>query len=195
MHARVPPPPTSHYMGEHHAEYMLVDDARRRRCVFAPCAFATMASLLLVAIALPLAPQSNSPRFGLLQVPARAAWGNCSSTDASSLPWCDVTRGRWERARALVAAMSMREKASLLSNHAAAVPRLGLPEYDFWSEGLHGVARAGTATSFPQVIGVAASFNTSLFEAIGRAVATEARGINNALDGQLYHGLTLWAPK
>ena len=87
------------------------------------------------------------------------------------------------------------QKAALLVNAAGAVPRLGLPAYNWWSEALHGVARdTGVATSFPQIIGVASSYNTSLFHLLGTLTGTEARGKNNNMDGKLYHGLTMWAP-
>ena len=72
--------------------------------------------------------------------------------------------------------------------------RLGLPQYNWWNEALHGLARAGIATQYPQVIGLSSSFNASLWHKIGRAIGMEARGRNNGLDGELYHGLTLWAP-
>lgn len=63
-----------------------------------------------------------------------------------------------------------------------------------WSEGLHGVARDGVATSFPQIIGLSSSYNDTLFHELGRLTAIEARGLNNKLNGGRYQGLTLWAP-
>lgn len=119
-------------------------------------------------------------------------WGWCDIT--SGQHWCDTTLSAATRAEALVRQMTVEEKSSLLRSNAAAVPRLGIGAYNYWSEGLHGVARAGHATSFPQVIGLSSSFNSSLWELIGRATAIEARGLNNALSGELYRGLTLWAP-
>ena len=65
-----------------------------------------------------------------------------------------------QRARALVAKMTVEEKASQLKFDAEAIPRLGIPAYNWWNEALHGVARAGTATVFPQAIGLAAAFDT-----------------------------------
>ena len=68
------------------------------------------------------------------------------------------------KARALVAQMTVEEKASQLRYDSPAIPRLGIPTYNWWNEALHGVARAGTATSFPQAIGMAAMFDDALLE-------------------------------
>ena len=73
-----------------------------------------------------------------------------------------------ELARALVAQMTVEEKASQLRYDAPAIPRLGIPAYNWWNEALHGVARAGTATSFPQAIGMAAMFDDDLLERLIR---------------------------
>jgi beta-glucosidase-like glycosyl hydrolase len=115
--------------------------------------------------------------------PATGAWA-----------WCDTSLDIDTRVAALVGNLTNDEKADLLVNAAGAVPRLGLSAYNWWSEALHGVARDGVATSWPQIIGVASSFNTSLFGLLGGLTGTEARGMNNALEGGLYQGLTLWAP-
>ena len=69
-----------------------------------------------------------------------------------------------QRARALVAKMTVEEKASQLKFDAEAIPRLGIPAYNWWNEALHGVARAGTATVFPQAIGLAAAFDAEMME-------------------------------
>ena len=79
------------------------------------------------------------------------------------------------------------------------VPRVGWPGYNWWSEALHGVAREGISTSFPQICGVAASYNRSLWNLIGSATGLEARGLNNgcsesAQQGASFHGLTMWSP-
>ncbi len=68
---------------------------------------------------------------------------------------------RVERVRKLVAQMTLEEEVSQMQNHAAAIPRLGIPAYDYWNEGLHGVARSGYATLFPQAIGLAATWDTA----------------------------------
>ncbi len=103
-----------------------------------------------------------------------------------------------QKATALVAQMSVTEKASQLRYDAPAIPRLGIPAYNWWNEGLHGVARAGTATVFPQAIGLAASFDPDLLRSVGDVVSTEARAKYNAAsaydDRDIYKGLTLWSP-
>ena len=94
--------------------------------------------------------------------------------------------------------MTIEEKASQLRFDAPAIERLGVPEYNWWNEALHGLARGGTATSFPQAIGMAAMFDDSLLEKLGDVAATEARAKYNALskkgDRDIYHGLTIWSP-
>ena len=103
-----------------------------------------------------------------------------------------------EKARALVKQMTLREKVSQLRYDAPAIERLGVPAYNWWNEALHGVARGGTATSFPQAIGLAASFDEGLLEQLGDAAATEGRAKYNSLssrgDRDIYHGLSFWAP-
>ena len=99
------------------------------------------------------------------------------------------------RAQALVARMTLPEKVAQLQNHAPAIPRLGVPAYDWWNEGLHGIARNGYATVFPQAIGLAASWDPALLEQVGEAVATEARAKFDATGVHgLFQGLTLWSP-
>jgi beta-glucosidase len=98
-------------------------------------------------------------------------------------------------AQALVARMTLSEKVAQLQNHAPAIPRLGVPAYDWWNEGLHGIARNGYATVFPQAIGLAASWNPALLKQVGAAVASEARAKFDAtgVHGP-FQGLTLWSP-
>ena len=110
-----------------------------------------------------------------------------------------MTRDQAKRkAEELVGRMSVEEAASQLRFDAPAVERLGIPAYNWWNEGLHGLARGGTATSFPQAIGMAAMFDDELLEQIADAVSTETRAKYNALssegDRDIYHGLTLWSP-
>ena len=78
-----------------------------------------------------------------------------------------------EKAKELVSKMSIEEKASQMRYDAPAIERLGVREYNWWNEGLHGVARAGTATVFPQSIGLAATFNKKLVKDIATAIADE----------------------
>ncbi|MDO4972909.1 MAG: glycoside hydrolase family 3 C-terminal domain-containing protein [Eubacteriales bacterium] len=103
-----------------------------------------------------------------------------------------------EKARALIARMTLREKASQLRFDSPAIERLGIPAYNWWNEALHGVARGGTATSFPQAIGLAAMFDEVLLQKLGDAAATEGRAKYNALaaqnDRDIYHGLSFWSP-
>jgi beta-glucosidase len=94
--------------------------------------------------------------------------------------------------------MTLEEKAQQLVNTAPAIPRLGVPAYDYWNEGLHGIARSGYATLFPQAIGMAATFDEPLLGNIGEVVSTEARAkYNEAVRHNIhsiYYGLTIWSP-
>lgn len=103
-----------------------------------------------------------------------------------------------KRAADLAAKMTLEEKVSQLRYDAPAIPHLNVPAYNWWNESLHGVARAGTATVFPQSIGIAASFDEELAEKIGEAIALEGRAKYNAAsaleDRTIYKGLTFWAP-
>ncbi|MDP1027648.1 glycoside hydrolase family 3 C-terminal domain-containing protein [Sphingomonas sp. KR1UV-12] len=97
-----------------------------------------------------------------------------------------------------LSAQTLEEKAAQLQNEAPANAALGLPAYDWWNEGLHGLARNGEATVFPQAIGLAATWDTALVERIGDVVATEARAKWNARPrghaAGLFEGLTIWSP-
>ena len=103
-----------------------------------------------------------------------------------------------EKAQALVKQMTVEEAASQLRYDAPAIERLGIPAYNWWNEALHGVARAGTATSFPQAIGLAAAFDPQLVYELGDVAATEGRAKYNASaahgDRDIYKGLTFWSP-
>ena len=103
-----------------------------------------------------------------------------------------------EKAAALVAQMTVEERASQLRYDSPAVQRLGIPAYNWWNEALHGVARAGTATGFPQAIGMAATFDDALLQKVADTVATEGRAKYNAAsrhgDRDIYKGLTFWSP-
>ena len=102
------------------------------------------------------------------------------------------------RAAALVAQMSVEEAASQLRYNAPAIDRLGIPAYNWWNEALHGVARAGTATVFPQAIGLAAAFDEAGHREIAETIATEGRAKYNMQsahgDRDIYKGLTFWSP-
>lgn len=103
-----------------------------------------------------------------------------------------------KQATELVEQMSIEELASQLRFDADEIPRLDIPEYNWWNEGLHGVARAGVATVFPQAIGLGATFDEALLFQIGEAVSTEARAKYNENekheDRDIYKGITLWSP-
>jgi len=103
-----------------------------------------------------------------------------------------------ERAASLVARMTSAEKIAQLQSAAPAIPRLGVPAYDWWSEGLHGFARLGEATVFPQAIGLAASWDPALLHEVGGVVAAQARSRFLATgwraDHGRYNGLTIWSP-
>ncbi len=103
-----------------------------------------------------------------------------------------------ERAKALVAQMTLEEKVGQTLNWAPAVDRLGIKAYNWWNEALHGVARAGVATVFPQSIGLAATFDEDFIEEVADAISTEGRAKFNMQqeynDTDIYKGLTFWSP-
>lgn len=103
-----------------------------------------------------------------------------------------------ERAKKLVSKMTLQEKAEQLTYNAAANERLNIPRYNWWNEGLHGVARAGTATVFPQAIGLAAIFDEDFIERVAEVISTEGRAKYNEYskneDRDIYKGLTFWSP-
>lgn len=129
---------------------------------------------------------------GLLPVAVRAA-------DQPPL-WRDPSQPLPARVKDLVGRMTLDEKALQICNDAPSIPRLGLPAYNYWNECLHGVARNGYATVFPQAIGMAASFDPALLQVVADAIATEARAKNReyteAHDGDSgeYTGLSFWTP-
>ncbi|MGD0350552.1 MAG: glycoside hydrolase family 3 C-terminal domain-containing protein [Verrucomicrobiota bacterium] len=114
--------------------------------------------------------------------------------------WKDASQPLDARVKDLVRRMSLAEKVQQMRNGAPAIPRLGVPAYNYWNECLHGVARAGIATVFPQAIGMAATWDTPLIHQEADVVATEARAKNNRYrerhngDSAQYLGLTFWSP-
>ncbi|MCR5000466.1 MAG: glycoside hydrolase family 3 C-terminal domain-containing protein [Lachnospiraceae bacterium] len=103
-----------------------------------------------------------------------------------------------KKAQDLVGRMTLEEKMSQLRYDAPAIDRLGVPAYNWWNEALHGVARAGQATVFPQAIAMAAAFDEDMTKKVGTIVSTEARAKYNAVSGEgdrdIYKGLTMWSP-
>ncbi len=113
-------------------------------------------------------------------------------------PYMNLTLPIDQRVDDLVSRMTLDEKVSQMMNGADAIPRLGVPKYDWWSEGLHGIARSGYATVFPQAIGMAASWDTGLIGNISTTISTEARAkYSQAIRDNIhsiYFGLTIWSP-
>ena len=103
-----------------------------------------------------------------------------------------------DRSQDLIARMTLAEKVSQMMEDAPAIERLGIPAYNWWNEALHGVARAGTATVFPQAIGVAATWNEELVFRMANAISDEARAKHHQAlrqgDRSRYLGLTFWSP-
>ena len=103
-----------------------------------------------------------------------------------------------KRAKDLVQQMTLVEKVFQMLHDAPAIERLGIPPYNWWNEALHGVARAGVATMFPQAIAMAATFDEDIMETVGDAISTEARAKFNVQqefqDYDIYKGLTMWSP-
>jgi len=114
------------------------------------------------------------------------------------MPYKDASQPIDTRVKDLISRLTLQEKVSLLGYNSQAVPRLGIPAYNWWNEALHGVARAGEATIFPQAIGMSATFNDSLLKQVSTVISTEARAKYNlaiAQDRHLqYMGLTFWTP-
>jgi beta-glucosidase len=117
---------------------------------------------------------------------------------AAAMPYRNPALPVQQRVDDLVSRMTLEEKASQLIDRAAPIPRLDIPAYNWWNEGLHGIARSGYATMFPQAIGNAATWDAPLVHQIGTVVSTEARAkYNDAIlhgNHDRYYGLTVWSP-
>lgn len=125
--------------------------------------------------------------------------GLCASlANAAQFPYQNPSLPIEQRVADLVGRLTPEEKISQMTLTAAAIPRLGIPEYTWWNEGLHGVARSGYATVFPQAIGLAATWDTSLMHSVGDTISTEARAkYADAIahgNHRIYFGLTIWSP-
>jgi len=116
----------------------------------------------------------------------------------ATLPFMNPSLPADQRADDLIHRLTLEEKVSQMRDRATAIPRLGIPNYDWWNEGLHGVAFSGYATNFPQVIGMAATWDTALVHRMGDTISTEARAkYHQAMrdnDHEMFFGLTFWAP-
>lgn len=122
-----------------------------------------------------------------------------TNKDSTATPaYVDTSLTFEARATDLVSRMTLDEKISQMQNDAPAIPRLGIQKYNWWNECLHGVARAGIATVFPQAIGMAATWNPDLIHEEADVISTEARAkYNDAVSKgihEIYHGLTFWSP-
>ena len=121
-----------------------------------------------------------------------------AATLAAQAPSHLPTQTTERRVSELVGKMTLEEKVSQMQNHAVAIPRLDVPEYDWWSEGLHGIARSGYATVFPQAIGLASMWDLPLMHEVATAISTEARAKNSEALRKgihsIYYGLDIWSP-
>ncbi len=123
----------------------------------------------------------------------------CKNVDEpQDLKFLDTGLTIEERVDDLINRLSLEEKVGQLNYDAPAIPRLGIPAYNWWNECLHGVGRAGLATVFPQAIGMAATWNDDLMFQIGDVISDEARAKHHAFSGlnkqNIYYGLTFWTP-
>ncbi|HEX8717878.1 MAG TPA: glycoside hydrolase family 3 C-terminal domain-containing protein [Gemmatimonadaceae bacterium] len=136
---------------------------------------------------LPLAAPGQAPA----SLPAPAA-------DSMALPFQDTSLPFEARAADLVGRLTLDEKVAQMQDRAPAIPRLGIPAYNWWNEALHGVARSGLATVFPQAIGLAATWNDSLMFQVATVISDEARAKHQEYVRQdsraRYQGLTFWSP-
>ncbi|HYL85055.1 MAG TPA: glycoside hydrolase family 3 C-terminal domain-containing protein [Candidatus Angelobacter sp.] len=128
-----------------------------------------------------------------------AAPGVYAQQDRTDSAYLDAKLPVERRVEDLVSRMTLEEKVSQLGHTAAAIPRLHVPEYNWWNEGLHGVARAGIATVFPQAIGMAATFDAPLMHEAADTISTEFRAkyyetVHPDGSADWYRGLTVWSP-
>ncbi|HEX6805018.1 MAG TPA: glycoside hydrolase family 3 C-terminal domain-containing protein, partial [Terriglobales bacterium] len=131
--------------------------------------------------------------------PSSTAPRGAPAADLAKAPFRNPRLPIEQRVNDLVSRMTLQEKAAQMVHTAPAIPRLGIPAYNWWSEGLHGAAREGYATVFPQAIGMAASFDPGLLRTEADIVATEFRAkyeqrVREKGFSDWYHGLTVWSP-
>jgi beta-glucosidase len=141
--------------------------------------------------------RSSSSAFLLVVAFARTA-GSAAPVPQATEAYKNLELSFEGRARDLVSRMTVAEKVSQLTNQAAAIPRLDVPAYEWWNEALHGVARAGVATVFPQAIGLAATFDAPLVHEMAVVIGDEGRAKHHEFVRQgkrgRYQGLTFWSP-
>jgi beta-glucosidase len=143
-------------------------------------------------------PQANPRSSGGSHAAKPQAWEPALLPTNPGPAYQDVTLPVEKRVADLVARLTLEEKVSQMVHDAPAIERLGIPKYNWWSECLHGVARAGIATVFPQAIGLAATWNVDLLQRIAVAISDEARAKHHEAVRQgirdIYKGLTFWSP-
>src|SRR5258707_2546127 len=136
--------------------------------------------------------------FGASTLIAQTAENPSAAKEPARAAYLDPSLLLDQRVDDLVSRMTLAEKASQMQDVARAIPRLNIPAYNWWNEGLHGVARAGHATVFPQAIGLAATWDTDLIHRVADVISTEARAkYNDAIqrgNTGRYFGLTFWSP-
>jgi len=136
--------------------------------------------------------------FGATQLAAQSSQNAPAANDASKPQYLDTSLPLEQRVNDLVSRMTLEEKTSQMQDVAPAIPRLNIPAYNWWNEGLHGIARSGHASVFPQAIGLAATWNPDLVQRVADVISTEARAkYNDAIahgNTGRYYGLTFWSP-
>jgi beta-glucosidase len=137
-------------------------------------------------------------RFAALLLASALASSCALAQTANPALYLDPSLPIQQRVDDLVSRMTLDEKVAQLINTTPAIPRLNVPAYDYWSEGLHGIARSGYATLFPQAIGMAATWDAPLIHQVSTVISTEARAkYNEAVRHDvhsIYYGLTIWSP-
>ncbi len=151
-------------------------------------------AVLAVAFLLPLVAAAQAPTQTLAAPPPTEE----QIKAAAAMPFRNPALPIDKRVDDLVGRLTLEEKVSQLIDRAAPIPRLDIPAYNWWNEGLHGIARSGFSTLFPQAIGNAATWDAPLIHSIGEVVSTEARAkYNDAIahgNHDRYYGLTIWSP-
>src|SRR5881396_335957 len=136
--------------------------------------------------------------FGESSLTAQTASNTSAAKEPARAAYLDPSLPLEQRVNDLVSRMTLEEKVSQMQDVAPGISRLGIPAYNWWNEGLHGVARAGNATVFPQAIGLAATWDTDLIHRVADVISTEARAkYNDAIqhgNTGRYFGLTFWSP-
>jgi beta-glucosidase len=147
---------------------------------------------------MPTAPKPRSSNAAAIAAFFCVATALGTQASSAPAPYLNPALPTAQRVDDLVGRMTLEEKISQMQNDAPAIPRLHIAAYNWWNEGLHGVARSGYATVFPQAIGLAATWDTDLIHQVADTISTEARAKYNQAqrDGNdsIYYGLTFWSP-